>query len=104
VSDVVDLGINTVEGQATHGYRESITFNPGTMGNDQPMTSLHEFWFCSQLGFNLLSIVDNPQTGKQVFTVKELTTSEPELSMFQVPDGYKIIDRREEADKPPNQH
>lgn len=104
VSDVVDLGINTVEGQETHGYRETITFNPGTMGNDQPMTSSHEFWFCPQLGFNLLSIVDNPQNGKQVFTVKELTTSEPEPSMFQVPAEYKIVDRREEADKPQNPH
>jgi hypothetical protein len=40
--------------------------------------------------------VDEPQTGKQVFTVKELTTSEPEASFFEVPADYKIVNRLQE--------
>jgi hypothetical protein len=89
-----DLGAGTVQGLETHGYRETTTLNPGTFGNDREMVSMREFWFSRRLGINLSSIVDNPQTGKQVFTVKELTTSEPDPSYFQVPEGYQVVDKR----------
>jgi hypothetical protein len=89
-----DLGAGTVQGLETHGYRETTTFNPGTMGNDREMTAMREFWFSTRLGINLSSIVDNPQTGKQVFTVKELSTSEPDPSYFEIPEGYRVVDRR----------
>jgi hypothetical protein len=89
-----DLGVGTVQGLETHGYRETTTFNPGTMGNDREMTASREFWFSTQLGINLSSIVDNPQTGKQVFTVRELTTSEPDPKLFEVPAEYKVVDKR----------
>jgi hypothetical protein len=91
-----DLGIGTTEGLETHGYRETITINAGVMGNDEPMVVMREFWFSPQLGFNLKSIVDAPDTGRQVFTVKNLSTSEPEPSFFEIPGDYKVIDRRSE--------
>jgi len=91
-----DLGIGSVEGMETHGYRETSTINAGVMGNDQPMVVMREFWFSTQLGFDLKSIVDTPDTGKQVFTVKDLTTSEPEPHFFEIPGDYKVVDRRSE--------
>ncbi len=91
-----DLGMGSTEGIDTHGYRETTTYNVGVMGNDQPMISTREFWYSPQLAINLVSLVDNPQTGKQVFTVKDLTTSEPEPTFFAVPEGYKVVDRRQE--------
>jgi len=93
VRQVDDLGPGTAQGEDTHGYRETITINAGAMGNDRPMVSTREFWFCPRLGFNLISTVDDPQTGKQVFTVKDFSTSEPEPSFFQIPAGYKIVNR-----------
>ncbi len=97
-----DLGVGTVQGLETHGYRETTTLNPGTFGNDREMVAVREFWFSTRLGINLSSIVDNPQTGKQVFTVKELSTSEPEPSYFEVPEGYRVVDRRNPVDKDRN--
>ena len=82
----------------THGYRETVTLNAGVMGNDKPMVTLREFWYSPQLGFNLMSMVDDPQSGKQVFTVKDLSTSEPELSLFEVPEGYRVVDHRDEKE------
>jgi hypothetical protein len=98
-SQAEDLGVGTTEGMETHGYRETITFNPGTMGNDKEMVAMREFWFSPHLAINLSSIVDNPQTGKQVFTVHELSTSEPEPSFFQVPEGYRVVDRRKTGNR-----
>jgi hypothetical protein len=66
------------------------------MGNDKPMVSSREFWYSPRLAVNLISTVDDPQSGKQVFTVKELSTSEPEPGFFEVPGEYKIVDRMNE--------
>jgi hypothetical protein len=66
------------------------------MGNDKPMVTTREFWYSPELGLNLVSIVDSPQAGKQVFTAKNLITTAPEPGLFVVPDEYKIVDRREE--------
>ena len=87
-----DLGVSSTEGEDTHGYRETTTVNPGVAGNDRPMVSAREFWYSSRLGINLISIVDTPQAGKQVFTAKDLSTSEPDPTRFEVPAGYKIAD------------
>jgi hypothetical protein len=97
-----DLGAGNTLGIDTHGYRETVTINEGVMGNDRPMVSTREFWYSAQLGVNLVSIVDEPQSGKQVFTVKELSTSEPELSLFVVPEGYQVVDHRTEKSTPSN--
>jgi hypothetical protein len=88
-----DLGQSSNEGQETHGYRETTTINAGVMGNDKPMISMREFWFSPHLGVNLTSVVNEPQSGTQVFTVKELTTSEPEPAYFEPPAGFRIINR-----------
>jgi len=91
-----DLGVNSSNGIETHGYRETTTINAGVMGNDKPMITTREFWYSPRLGFNLESTVETPQTGKQVFTTIELSTSEPDPSFFVIPEDYKIIDRRHE--------
>lgn len=95
-----DLGVDTVEGMEAHGYRETSTINPGAMGNDQRMISMREFWFSQRLGINLRSIVDNPQSGKQVFTVTELSTSEPDPAFFKIPAGYRVVNHLETGDMP----
>lgn len=91
-----DLGAGSVEGVETHGYRETLTLNPGVMGNDTPMVTVREFWWSPELAVNLVSSVDSAQSGKQVFRVKDISTAAPEAGMFLVPDYYKIVDRRDQ--------
>ena len=87
-----DLGVSSTLGVDTHGYRETNTIEPGVVGNDKPMVTMREFWYSPRLAVNLISIVDSPLSGRQVFTAKELTTSEPDPSLFEVPADYKIAD------------
>ena len=100
--DHEDLGASSHEGENTHGYRETTTIAAGVMGNDQPMITTREFWFAPRLGFNLLSTVDSPFSGRQVFTANNLSISEPEPRYLQVPTDYKIVDRREEENQHPH--
>jgi hypothetical protein len=97
-----DLGVGSTLGIDTHGYRETLTINQGVMGNDKPMVTTREFWWSPRLAINLISIVDDPQSGKQVFTVKDLSTSEPDLSYFEIPPDYKVVDHRTESSTPIN--
>lgn len=89
-----ELGLSNSNGVDTAGYRETTTLNPGVFGNDQPMVSTREFWYSSRLGINLISKVDDPRSGRQTFTVTELTTSEPDAKFFAVPEGYRVVDQR----------
>jgi hypothetical protein len=88
------LGTNTVAGFDAEGYRETVTLNPWVEGNDQPMVTTWELWYSPHFGISLLSMLDSPRVGKQVFTVTEITASEPEHSLFTVPAGYSVVDRR----------
>ncbi len=92
-----DLGSDSRNGCETRGYRDTTTINTGVAGNDRPMITIREFWYCPQLGINLLSTLDGPQSGKQSFTVTELSTSEPDPQYFDVPAGYSVVDRRSES-------
>jgi hypothetical protein len=89
-----DLGGESFAGMAVHEYRDTTTLNPGVLGNDLPMSTVRQYRFCAELGLNLSSMVEAPQIGRQVFTVTEISTSEPDPSFFQPPQGYKVVDHR----------
>jgi hypothetical protein len=46
---------------------------------------------------NLGSMLDTPRLGRQIFTVTEISTTEPDPSFFQPPQGYQVVDRRKTA-------
>lgn len=87
-----DLGVATTQSEDTHCYRETRTVNPGVTGNDQPLVSVREFCYSPRLAFNLTSIVDNPFSGHQEFTVRELNTAEPDAALFAIPAEYTVAD------------
>ena len=89
-----DLGSDTVAGIPVHAYRDTTVMNPGTLGNDKPMTYVRDLRYSKELGFNLKSVLQTPSVGEQRFTVTEITTSEPEPRYFQPPEGYRIVDKR----------
>ncbi|MGC2400863.1 MAG: hypothetical protein WA510_13815 [Acidobacteriaceae bacterium] len=92
-----ELGLESRQDCETKGYRDRTTINPGIAGNDRPMVTTREFWYCSQLGINLSSMLDSPESGRQKFTVTELSTSEPDPEFFVIPPGYKVVDLRNDS-------
>lgn len=96
-----DLGGGYFAGLPVHEYRDTTTLNSGVMGNDLPMSTVRQYRFSAELGINLTSVLDAPQLGKQMFTVTEISTTEPDASFFQPPQGYKVVDHRK-ASAPAN--
>lgn len=92
-----DLGAGTFAGLPIHAYRDTTTLNAGALGNDLPMATVREFRYSAELGFNLTSVLEAAQVGRQVFTVEDLNTNEPDPKFFRAPEGYKIVDKRPPA-------
>jgi len=92
-----DLGKRFIAGVETEGTHDTLIYNPGVYGNDRKMTVENEFWWSAQMGLNLLSIKTDPRIGKQTFTVTELAEGDPDPSLFQLPAGFKVVDRRQTA-------
>jgi hypothetical protein len=90
-----DLGKQFIGGVETVGTRDSTNYNPGVFGNDRKVTVEREFWYSPQLGVNLLSIRADPRFGRQTFTATNLILAEPDAKLFELPEGYKVVDRRE---------
>jgi len=59
------------------------------------VTVENEFWWSPQLGLNLSSIKNDPRIGKQTFTVTEVVQGDPDPSLFQLPAGFEVVDRRQ---------
>jgi hypothetical protein len=84
------IGENTIQGEPTIGMRDTTTYNVGILGNDREFSIVREFWYSPKLGFNLLSSRRDGRYGTQKFTMTELTEGEPDASLFDVPQGYRL--------------
>ena len=86
-----DLGTDVIQGVEVRGSRMTITTPVGQIGNDRPIVSTQENWMAPSLGGIILrSVSDSPQTGKETREVVSLTIGDPDPSVFQPPDGYKV--------------
>ena len=87
-----DLGTQTMSGVTVTGTRYTTTFPPGTyQGNDQPVTNVEEDWHSDQFGLNFLTKNIWPDR-ENTQTMTNFTAGEPDPTLFQVPDGYQIVD------------
>jgi hypothetical protein len=93
----LDLGKQLVAGVEAVGTRDTVNYNPGVFGNDHKMTIDREFWFSPSLGFNLFSKRSDPRIGTQTFTATNLILSDPDPKLFELPEGFTVVDRRETA-------
>jgi hypothetical protein len=84
---VDDLGRQMMSGMEVKGTRVTTTLNPHVMGNDRPYVTTREFWYSAQLGINLLSKRSDPRSGNQMFTVTDLSLTEPDPALFKPPEG-----------------
>jgi hypothetical protein len=85
------LGSQMIEGIYTNGTRETTTINPGVLGNDKPLVSTREFWYSDELENNLSVTRIDPRNGKQAIWMSNISHSEPDSHLFEIPIGYTIV-------------
>lgn len=88
----VDLGKQSLSGLLVTGKRVTTVIPLGKIGNDRPITIVHEEWYSPDLQIVVKSLDSDPRSGDRTVEVQNLTLGEPEASLFKVPDGYKVQD------------
>ncbi len=89
-----ELGNQDLAGIETVGSRDTTTINQGVLGNDRAYSTMREFWYAASLGINIRSELTNPSFGRQIFTLTDVSTSEPDPKLFKLPEGFTVADRR----------
>jgi hypothetical protein len=89
-----ELGTQTMEGVVAQGSRTTRTIPVGEIGNDRPINITSERWYSPQLQTIVMTKQNDPRTGENVFRLSNVKLGEPDPSLFQVPAGYQLIDRK----------
>jgi hypothetical protein len=88
-----DLGVRDFHGVSASGTRTTRTIPAGQEGNDQPLIVINETWRSKDLGMVMMTIREDPRTGRSVTEFEEFTRGEPDSSLFAPPAGYTVQDQ-----------
>jgi hypothetical protein len=99
-----ELGTKEIEGFTASGIRYSSTIPAGEIGNEKPLVTVNETWRSEDLKVVLVSIYDDPQTGRRVMRLTNIQVGEPDSQLFQIPSDYTVQEfppRSNTVAKPP---
>jgi hypothetical protein len=85
-----DLGTQTIAGVSAQGTRVTHTIPAGQIGNEKPITIVHEHWYSNDLQMVVMSKRSDPRFGDMIYTLTRIQRSEPAASLFQVPSDYTV--------------
>ncbi len=86
------LGTETIDGLVIKGTRTTTVYPVGSFGNDRPVTVVRERWVSPELLVIVVQKVSDPRTGEFSSRLTNISRSEPDPSLFQIPAGYEVID------------
>jgi hypothetical protein len=86
------LGTQLMEGLLVEGTRATTTYPAGWQGNDRPIVATSETWFSTELRETVLIKTLDPRNGEDVTRLTDISRLEPDLTLFQIPPDYQIVD------------
>ena len=90
--DVQQLGTKVVEGVQAEGTRTTMTIPAGQIGNDNPIQIVDEVWRSPDLQVIVHSEHSDPRMGTTVYSLQNISRSDPSPALFQVPSDYTVTD------------
>jgi hypothetical protein len=84
------LGRQTIEGVEAEGTRVTFTIAAGKIGNERPIVTVNERWYSPELQTVVLSKNSDPRMGETTYRLTNISRSEPDPSLFQVPADYTV--------------
>jgi hypothetical protein len=89
---VEQLGAKVVEGVQADGSRTTLTIPAGQIGNDNPIQIVDEVWRSPDLQVIVHSEHSDPRMGTTVYSLQNISRSDPSPELFQVPSDYTVKD------------
>ncbi len=87
------LAPQNIEGVWAEGTRITRTIPQGSIGNDRDLKVVSETWYSKELQMVVLSKHSDPRMGESSVRMTGLQRGEPDAGLFQVPAGYKVVER-----------
>ena len=84
------LGTQTIEGVTAEGARATLTIPAGDIGNTLPIEIVDENWYSPELQINVMTKHRDPRSGETTYRLTNLSRSEPDRSLFEVPADYTL--------------
>lgn len=85
---VESLGSQMMEGVMADGTRITRTIPAGTIGNEHDLKIVSEIWYSKDLQMVVMSKHTDPRMGESTFKMTNITRTEPDATLFQVPAGF----------------
>jgi len=92
---VEDLGTQVMEGLTVKGTRTTKTYSLESEAVDPDNSFVMTTWYSDDLQIGISSEVDNGKRGSSQHKTVDIVRTEPDVSLFQIPPGYKVFDQRE---------
>jgi hypothetical protein len=89
-----NLGVDRFEGLDVQRTRETFTYYKQTVGNTRTILRVIDYWYSPELGINVKVVRHDPRDGDQILWLSDISQSVADSSFFQVPAGFRVIDRR----------
>jgi hypothetical protein len=84
------LSMQTINGVQATGTRVTRTIPAGQIGNAQPIQIVRETWMSVDLKTAVMVKTSDPRTGTTITQLTNITRSEPDPALFQVPADYTL--------------
>jgi hypothetical protein len=84
-----------MEGVLVEGRKATVIIPEGSQDNDRPITVVSERWISPEPNITIFSKDNNPRYGETTTRLTNIDVSNPILSLFEPPPGYKIVDETE---------
>ena len=91
---VEELGTSNISGVEVEGKRVTRVIPEGRVGNDRPFTTSEEVWHSKELDVDVQLKRADPRMGTRTTTMTEVILGEPDPKYFQIPEGYRVEDRK----------
>jgi hypothetical protein len=88
-----DLGPQTIAGVTAQGTRVTKTIPAGQIGNEKPITIVHEVWYSNDLQTTVMSKRSDPWSGETTYSLTNIQRAEPDATLFAVPSDYSVTQR-----------
>jgi len=89
------LGDQTIAGVRATGTKITTTIPAGKMGNEQPINIVSERWYSPDLQVTVMTKHSDPWAGQLTTQFSNISTAEPDPSLFTVPSDYKIVEEKD---------
>ncbi len=88
-----DLGEQVMEGLKVSGTLQTFRTPAGANNNDRELVETTESWYSPQLRVIVLGKT-NTVTQNSVIRLTHISTEEPDISLFEIPAGYTVVDEK----------